>query len=232
MPEATKKVPVFVLVLNSIRSAEMRLSPDTNTTLPDGCHAVDIGEELGLVGKELDVVALNLDVLDQQVVVRVDRSSRIAARTSHLQLHPPSSARLRARRTGSRGKRERRTKKTSTNHAVRGSGGTRGIIEEYHGPATPGPVRSGRSTRHDDRPAVPRTRADARRSDRRPPRRSGRARGAERRQLLGRHRRADSAPSCRRPTPPPAQRRQHLATALSRIAPNTSVTPAGAASRR
>ena len=35
MPEAMKNVPVRVLVLNSIRSAAMRLSLDTNTTLPD-----------------------------------------------------------------------------------------------------------------------------------------------------------------------------------------------------
>ena len=35
VPDAVKNVPVFVRVLNSIRSAAMRLVPDTKTTLPD-----------------------------------------------------------------------------------------------------------------------------------------------------------------------------------------------------
>ena len=34
MPDALEKVPVLVRVLNSIRSAEMRLPDETKTTLP------------------------------------------------------------------------------------------------------------------------------------------------------------------------------------------------------
>ena len=63
MPDAMKNMPVFVLVLNSIRSAAMRLVPDTNTTLPDARMRSMSREELDLVGEELDVVAVDLDVL-------------------------------------------------------------------------------------------------------------------------------------------------------------------------
>ena len=68
MPEATKKVPVFVLVLNSIRSAAMRLVARHEHHVARRAHAVGVGEQLGLVGEELDVVAVDLDVLDQPVV--------------------------------------------------------------------------------------------------------------------------------------------------------------------
>ena len=91
MPEALKNVPVLVRVLNSIRSAEMRLPLDTNTTLPVARHPIDVVEELGLVGEQLDVVAVDLHVLQQDGVRLVDVVERSGCR-------PPTCSRSRPSR--------------------------------------------------------------------------------------------------------------------------------------
>ena len=214
----------------------MRLVPDTKTTLPDAQHAIDVGEELGVVGEELDVVAVDLDVLDQDGVRGADVRRPPGCRSTHLREQPPGCWACAGRAAATRAANARRDKKTSTNHAVERIRQSRQREESAKNitcqPA-PGPARSGRSSPR-RRPVGrrPHARVDGLDRIRRPRRRADRGRRASAASSRPASR-AGSAPSCTRSTAAAGASAASISrTALSRIAPKTSVTPPGAASRR
>src|SRR6185503_18846362 len=99
----------------------------------------------------------------EEAVGRIDDLRRVAV---DIPL-PRTAARLRLGVRGTRRRhqaceRDQNNEKPITNHAVeriRRSYWPRGISEEYHGPATPGPARSGRSIPSRPRAVLLRTRA-------------------------------------------------------------------------
>ena len=187
-------------------------------------HAIGVAEDLDLVGKQLDVVAVDLDVL-----APAGNGLPLTGRTYRcdvpLRLHPPGSARAcaRARQRAAASAARTRRRVRSMLSRIRGTPRNQRRISRVSHSRT-GPIRKIEPATTTGRPS--RTRARPPRSGRRSPGRC-RPRAAAGAREFGRgHRRAASAPSCKRSTPPPARAPPaSRAMALSCIAPNTSVTP-------